>query len=224
MPDVKISDIGVQGLALDSIIELEDNLNVSGQNTIEALKDFLATFIGGQVGSTFADVPARDLAAATLKDREFVEVTDASADPEVTSGRAWYRFVTGTTFILIAKEDSFKTIPAPTTLVDSAAVAFNMNGKYFDCKRLDTVEAAITLTLSNVIEGANQILSVKKNIAGDVTITLAGGGLSFYGYNNAGYGVTPDVVLSGASGDVFDISFLARTATEIGVALGETGN
>jgi len=126
----------------------------------------------------------------------------------------------GTNFQLL---DSIVT-PIPTTLADGAAIAFDMKSRFFDYKRLDTVQSAITLTLSNIVEGANQILSVKKNIAGDVTITLAGGGLTFYGYNDADLNSTPEVVLSGASGDIFDLSFLARTSTEIGVAVGLIGN
>lgn len=130
----------------------------------------------------------------------------------------------GVDFQLLSVESDIKVTPSPLSLVDGAAISFNMNSKFFDYKRLDTVESAITLTISNVIEGSNQILSVKKNIAGDVTITLAGGGLSFYGYNNAGFVGTPDIILSGNSGDIFDISFLARTANEIGVAIGKNGN
>lgn len=108
MPDVRISDIIEQALALDSKFEVESVGVVSGQNNLQALIDLASTQIGGQVGDTFADIAARDLAAATLKDREFVEVTDASADPEVESGRAWFRFVTGTTFILLFSEESLR--------------------------------------------------------------------------------------------------------------------
>ena len=117
-----------------------------------------------------------------------------------------------------------KLTPAVSALTDGAAIAFNLGLKYFDLKTLSTVETAITLTLSNIVAGANHILSVKKTNAADTTITLAGAGLTFYGYNGADYNTTPDVVLVGAAGDVFDISFLARSATEIGVALGEKGN
>jgi hypothetical protein len=114
--------------------------------------------------------------------------------------------------------------PTPEALVDGAAISFNLNSKFLDIKTLTTTTTAITLTLSNVVQGANQILSVVKNTASDVTITLAGSGLTFYGYDNFDYNTTPDVILSGASGDIFDISFLARTATEIGVAIGQNGN
>ena len=113
---------------------------------------------------------------------------------------------------------------SPTALTDGAAIAFNFNNKIFNLKTLTTVQAAITLTLSNVTQGANQVLSVVKNLAGDVTITLAGTGLSFYGYASADLGTTPVVVLSGAIGDIFDISLLAREATKIGVAIGQNGN
>lgn len=108
MADKLISELTDQALAADTFIEVESGVNVSGSATLTALKDFIETFIGGQVGSIFADITARDLAAATLKSQEFVEVTDASADPEINSGRAWYRFVTGTTFILLFSEESLR--------------------------------------------------------------------------------------------------------------------
>lgn len=124
-----------------------------------------------------------------------------------------------------ANADEQNTIvPESLPLTDGAAIPFDWSSKFFRIRPLLTVEAAITLTLSNVVAGANQILSVKKDIAGDVTITLAGAGLTFYGYNDADLNTVPDIILSGASGDVFDISFLARTATEIGVITGEKGN
>lgn len=121
-------------------------------------------------------------------------------------------------------DDQKKITPVPLALIDGAAISFDLGNNFFDIVKLETLESVIILTLSNVIQGANQILSVKKKIAGDVTITLAGAGLSFYGYNNAALGVTPDIILSGALDDVFDLSFLARTATEIGVATGLRGN
>ncbi len=117
-----------------------------------------------------------------------------------------------------------KLEPVTSTLTDGSAISMDFGGKYFDIKTLTTINTSITLTLSNVVAGANQILSVVKDTASDVTISLAGTGLSFYGYNDAAYGTTPNVVLTGASGDIFDISFLARTATKIGVALGDKGN
>jgi hypothetical protein len=115
-------------------------------------------------------------------------------------------------------------IASTAALTDGAAIAFNMASNTLGIKTLSTVQAAITLTLSNVTQGANQVLSVEKNIAGDVTITLAGTGLSFYGYNDADLSTTPNVVLTGAIGDIFDVSFLARTATKIGVAVGQNGS
>lgn len=125
---------------------------------------------------------------------------------------------------LINKTYVDKIRPSPSALTDGSAISWDWSSKYFELKTLTTTNTAITLTLSNVVAGANQILSIVKNTASDVTISLAGTGLSFYGYNNADYGTTPDIVLSGASGDIFDISFLARTATSIGVAVGQNGN
>ena len=111
---------------------------------------------------------------------------------------------------------------SPIELVDGANISFDFKNKFFDFKKLETSEPAITLTVSNVRQGANQIISIKKNIAGDVTLTLAGA--TFYGYNNSDLNTTPEIVLSGAVDDVFDISFLARTDSEIGIAIGINGN
>ena len=122
------------------------------------------------------------------------------------------------------KLEAIEQLSKGASLSDGAAISFDLESKVFALKTLSTVETAITLTLSNVVNGSNQILSVKKTNAADTTITLAGAGLTFYGYNSADYNTTPQVVLSGAAGDIFDISFLARAATEIGVALGEKGN
>lgn len=109
-------------------------------------------------------------------------------------------------------------------LIDSPSISLDFDSKFFDLKRLTTTNTTITLTINNVIAGANHILSVKKDTASDVTISLVGTGLTFYGYNESDYKNTPDIVLSGDLGDIFDISFLARTATEIGIAIGEKGN
>jgi hypothetical protein len=109
-------------------------------------------------------------------------------------------------------------------LSDGAAIAMSLDNTIFGVETLTTTNATITLTLSNVVAGANHVLSVQKNIAGDVTMTLAGTSLVFYGYDSEDLNTTPVLVLSGASGDIFDISFLARTALELGVAVGKAGN
>ena len=193
-----------------------------------ALNSILTSYVEGQSFS-FKAVNANTgastinidgLGVKTIKRRDGTDLKSG----DILAGSINIIQFDGTNFQLLSKDASSIVTPTPVTLADGAAIAFDLNDKFFDYKRLDTVESTITLTLSNIIEGANQILSVKKNIAGNVTITLAGGGLSFYGYNDAALGVTPDIILSGASGDVFDISFLARTATEIGVAVGLNGN
>ena len=116
------------------------------------------------------------------------------------------------------------TKPVPSALSDGATISLDLNSKYFELKTLTTTTTEITLTLSNVVAGASQILSINKNTASDVVITLAGSGLTFYGYTSADYNTTPEITLSGASGNIYDLSFLARTATEIGVATGLNGN
>ena len=116
------------------------------------------------------------------------------------------------------------TLVSTSGLTDSTSIAFDFESKPFGIKTLTTTNTSITVTLSNIIAGANQILSVNKNTASDVTITLAGGGLAFYGYDGADYNTTPDVILSGTTGNIYDISFLARSATEIGVIVGYDGN
>lgn len=203
-------------------------VNVGSADAIEiVLKSPLTSYVAGQ--AFYFKTPSANTGPVTLKvDSLSVKTVlnrsgTALKPGDIPDGSLSLVQYDGTNFQLLADLSGIVT-PLPTTLADSAAVAFNMNKKFFDYKRLDTVESAITLTLSNVIEGANQMISVKKNIAGDVTITLTGGGLTFYGYNDVDLNSTPEVVLSGASGDVFDISFLARTSTEIGVALGKKGN
>lgn len=114
MPDIKISGIAASlALELTTLFETERTSDgQSSKNDITELINLIDTVIAGQVGSVFADIAARDLAAATLKSQEFVEVTDASADANITSGRAWYRFVTGTTFILLFSEESLRNAMA----------------------------------------------------------------------------------------------------------------
>lgn len=131
-----------------------------------------------------------------------------------------------------AKESAFSQIERSNlaalvsdiaSITDAASIAWNWKSKYTGLRTLTTARSAVTLTLSGVLQGATGVLSVIKNTASPVTITLAGTGLSFYGYNSAGYTAAPSIVLNGASGDIFDISFLARTATRIGVDVRSNG-
>jgi len=115
------------------------------------------------------------------------------------------------------------------SLADGAAVTWNCQGLI---QRLDDWEcgtATVALTMSNFrIPGVYDVL-IKKTIAGDVTITLSGSGLTFRGFDDGGFAATPDVVLSGATDDFFELSI--RTSTQVvsgnnvaAVSLREKGN
>lgn len=113
--------------------------------------------------------------------------------------------------------------PSPQILSDATEITWVWN-KIFNVATLTTSNISITLTLSGITAGKNHILSVVKNTASDVTISLTGTDLSFYGYDGADYSNTPNIILSGANGDIFDISFLARTSTNLGISIGQNGN
>jgi len=116
-----------------------------------------------------------------------------------------------------------------SNLVDGASIALdclNADEKRFN---LSTAQSAITATLSNVIANSIIDLTVTKTIAGDCTVTLAGTGLTFRGYNDGAYASTPAVVLSGATNDFFTISIkvtglTAATNKVCMVSLGEKAN
>jgi hypothetical protein len=105
-------------------------------------------------------------------------------------------------------------IPGTGTLTDGAAVAFDLSSKLDNRYFLSTAQTAITLTLSNVADYTVSNLLVKKTIAGDCTISLAGTGLTFRGPNGADLGTTPDIVLSGATDARWEISFANYGDTE----------
>jgi hypothetical protein len=125
-------------------------------------------------------------------------------------------------YSIIYPDNDSDIVTPPAALVDGASISWDWNSTYFGLTRLTTTTTAITITPSNVIAGACKTLSINKNTASDVVITLAG--FTYYGYDSADYNTTPQITLSGALGNIYDISFLARTATEIGVAKGVNGN
>jgi hypothetical protein len=89
-----------------------------------------------------------------------------------------------------------------------------------------------------IVTKIETILSDISSITGDCkkaaevyfsTFSLGGSGLTYRGYDNAGYGTLPDVVLDGAINDFFNISILVTNQTVSSdtvclVALGEKAN
>jgi len=126
--------------------------------------------------------------------------------------------------------DAFKALLNDSdTLTDGAAIAWDLESAIMKRAHLTTAESAPTLTLSNVLAGSEFVLHVKKTIAGDTTVSLAGTGLAFKGYNSADYGTTSDVVLSGAANDYFTLTFTVDPDLDGGdkvvlVALGPAAN
>jgi hypothetical protein len=108
MADVKITDLAaIVGVNLTDVLETEQP--ASGKVTVQQLRDFLDLYIAGKIKIVYANIAARDLDAVNLEDLALVEVTDASADPNVTSGAAWYRWNDGGgTFVLVASEESLR--------------------------------------------------------------------------------------------------------------------
>jgi hypothetical protein len=147
-------------------------------------------------------------------------------------GDAAYNSVTDAVGVYV--KDSFKPVvtKVETTLTDGSSITGDCakaDDVYF---KLETSQTTINpFYLDNVDGGTVVNVAVKKTIAGDCTITLddTNTGLTFRGYDNAGYGTTPNVVLSGAANDFFDISILVTNHTDSGdnvclVALGEKAN
>jgi hypothetical protein len=147
-------------------------------------------------------------------------------------GDAAYNSVTDAVGVYV--KDSFKPVvtKVEATLTDGSSITGDCakaDDVYF---KLETSQTTINpFYLDNVDGGTVVNVAVKKTIPGDCTITLddTNTGLTFRGYDNAGYGTTPNVVLSGAANDFFDISILVTNHTDSGdnvclVALGEKAN
>ena len=134
MADVRISDLTPAGQALlTQLLEVDDTVN-SESISIQQLVDLLNTGQVPGIQDTYANIAARDLDQANVPDDNIVEVTDASDDVLVNSGRAWYgRNTAGSPdWILLFGED----------LAGSGGAATEENEKYYVSPDIGTVITA----------------------------------------------------------------------------------
>jgi hypothetical protein len=127
----------------------------------------------------------------------------AASQGEVDTGSEAGKYVAPSTLASAAK---WLLYHAYTLLTDSASIAADALSVFSHYMWLSTAQSTITLTLSNVVANSVIDITVKKTISGTCSITLAGTGLTWKGYNNSGYGASPIVILSGATNDYFTIS------------------
>ena len=194
--------LGVNAISLRTHINVEDGADVTDAVNI-------ASSINGATGKT------------TPVDGDSVGLIDSEAS-NVLKNLTWANIkATLKTYF----DTLYSSYPQGTgTLTDGASIAWNLNSKLDNRQRLVTSQSTITLTISNVVADSVNDLRIKKSIAGNCTITLAGSGITFNGFGNGDFNTTPQIVLSGAADDWFEISILADTATEVLVDYKSNGN
>jgi hypothetical protein len=92
------------------------------------------------------------------------------------------KFITVSSSEAVFEFFSFRDTPA--ILTDGDTITHDLNSFYEVLAGLTTGESAIAYNLSNMIQGAVLDLSVKKTIAGNVTITFDGEGYVFVDMND----------------------------------------
>ncbi|MEN7549325.1 hypothetical protein AAG747_15480 [Rapidithrix thailandica] len=117
---------------------------------------------------------------------------------------AWYAWVPRK-FV----EDLAKGLTVPVT--DAASITVNCQKHNRIMAEYSTTKTAQTITFQNVSAKSNIDIRITKTNAADLVLTLAGAGLTHFGYDDLSLNSTPEILLSGPAGSAFRINGQVNT-------------
>lgn len=216
MADLTIRELTPQSAALlNMAVEVETGDNNSGFINFSQLAPIIP-----DIKEVYADIAARDAGtSAIITNNVLVEVTDAGADPIITTGRAWYRrnIAGSPDWILVSKEEDLQ-----------GSGLISLEAYRFDAVTTDSSPASGNLRINNTdVSLGNELYIHDENINGldisDIISELSvGTKIAFQQLSDATNAAVFEVagaIVDNGSYSTIPVTFLTKGS---GIGTGET--